>query len=149
MFSPAALALLATTATAQYIPVIAAPPDNTNTHQVSPKVCGIIVGCILGLLFLGCLCEGIWRKRKLRRLAARQPDPEQDSVPSAPWVLLETVTDGGDEDADVKELESEVTDSKDSVDTDDGGSIVRSPFWQILTMLSLYFMNFMINTSLH
>ncbi|KAK0488304.1 hypothetical protein EDD18DRAFT_594078 [Armillaria luteobubalina] len=122
MFSLTALALLATTV----IPVAEAQSGNATSHQVSPKVSGILVGCLLGLLFLGCICEGVWRKRKLRRLAARQPDPEQGSVSTAPaWTVLETDGEDGDEDA--KEFESGVTDGKASVDTDDGGSISMVP----------------------
>ncbi|KAK0219232.1 hypothetical protein IW262DRAFT_1462881 [Armillaria fumosa] len=124
MISFTALALLATTASAQYVPIMSVPPDDANTHQVSPKVCGILVGCLLGLLFLGCLCEGVWRKRKLRRLAARQPDPEQDSVPDVAETVLER--DGEGEDADDKE--SEDIDSKDGLDsTDDGGNTFVVP----------------------
>ncbi len=137
MFLPTALAA---TASAQYIPIIAVPPDDDKSHQVSAKVCGIIVGCtfsqvsetfsltassgILGLLFLGCCCEGIWRKHKLRRQAARQPDPEQlvqDSVQAAPPTAVPE-TDGEDKD----NKESGDIDSKDSINTDDGSSIVSA-----------------------
>ncbi|KAK0216477.1 hypothetical protein EDD85DRAFT_962449 [Armillaria nabsnona] len=124
MFLPTALAVLAATASAQYIPIIAVPPDDGKSHQVSPKVCGIIVGCFLGLLFLGCFCEGIWRKHKLRRQAARQPDleqPVQDSVGAPSTAVPET--DGEDKD----NKESGDIDGKDSIDTDDGGSIFMVP----------------------
>ncbi len=133
MFLPTALAA---TASAQYIPIIAVPPDDDKSHQVSAKVCGIIVGCtfsqvsetfsltassgILGLLFLGCCCEGIWGKHKLRRQAARQPDPEQPAQGSvaAPSTAVPA------EDKDNKE--SGDIDSKDSIDTHDGSSIVSA-----------------------
>ncbi|PBK61411.1 hypothetical protein ARMSODRAFT_981562 [Armillaria solidipes] len=121
MFLPTALAVLAATASAQYIPIIV---DDENNHHFSPKVGGIILGCIFGLLFLGCFGDAIWRKCKLRRQAARQPDPEQpaqDSVPAAPPTVPET----NSEDKDSKE--SGDIDGKDSVDTDDGGSIFMVP----------------------
>ncbi|KAK0200631.1 hypothetical protein DFS33DRAFT_1456830 [Desarmillaria ectypa] len=79
MFLPTILAILAYTATAQYPPpIMALPPKDGNSKKVSPKIGGIIFGCIFGFLFLLCLCEAIWRKRTLRREAERQPDPEQD-----------------------------------------------------------------------
>ncbi|PBK79965.1 hypothetical protein ARMGADRAFT_1092599 [Armillaria gallica] len=124
MFLPTALTVLAATASAQYIPIIAVPPDDDKSHQGSPKVYGIIVGCLFGLLFLGCCCEGIWRKHKLRRQAARQPDPEQPmqgSVAALSTAVPET--DGEDKD----NKESGDIDGKDSMDTGDGGSIFMVP----------------------
>ncbi|KAK0437672.1 hypothetical protein EV421DRAFT_1006649 [Armillaria borealis] len=116
MFLPTALAVLAATASAQYIPIIVVPPDDENSHHFSPKVGGIILGCIFGLLFLGCFGEAIWRKLKPRRQAQRQPDPEQpaqDSVPAAP--LTAPNLDSKDEDS--KES-GNIHGIQDSVDTD-------------------------------
>ncbi|KAK0184748.1 hypothetical protein F5146DRAFT_1144864 [Armillaria mellea] len=120
MFLPTALAVLAATASAQYIPVIADPPDDGNSHRVSAKVCGIVVGCLFGLLFLGCFCEAIWRNRKRRR---QQPDPEQPAQDSLSVSSTVPQTDGEDTD----NRESGGIDAKDSVEIDDGGSLFAVP----------------------